>query len=134
LAETIWKIWSDVDNWHQWHDDLDYCKLEGNFEPGSFFRLKPKGVKEVKVFLTAVVKGKSFTDCTYFPGARMYDDHEIEVLENGILISNTVTVKGALSWLWVKLVARDVANHVPNEMLAMTKLAKEIEKHEHPTL
>lgn len=43
--EKIWEIWTDVNNWEKWHGDLDYCKLEGEFKVGNFFRLKPKGVK-----------------------------------------------------------------------------------------
>ena len=25
--EDVWQIWSDVDHYTQWHDDLDYCQL-----------------------------------------------------------------------------------------------------------
>ena len=27
----IWRIWTDVNSWPTWHGDLDYCKLEGDF-------------------------------------------------------------------------------------------------------
>lgn len=126
--EEIWKIWLDINNYSTWHSDLDYCKLEGAFEVGNFFRLKPKGAPEVKVFFTEIVDGKKFVDCTHFFGAKMFDTHEIEETTNGIKITNTVSVSGFLKFLWIKLVAQNVANSAPQEMDAVVNLARA--KHE----
>lgn len=48
----------DVNNWPAWHGDLDYCILEGKFEIGNFFMLKPKGESPVKIVLTEIVQYK----------------------------------------------------------------------------
>jgi hypothetical protein len=64
--DTIWRIWTDVNNWPTWHGDLDYCKLEGKFEVGNYFMLKPKGVSPVKIKLIDIKPGQDFTDCTSF--------------------------------------------------------------------
>lgn len=56
--EKIWKLWSDVDNWTNWHDDLDYTKLHGPFETGSYFILKPKGGPKVKIRLVEVKRAR----------------------------------------------------------------------------
>ena len=66
--EAIWRIWVDINNWVNWHGDLDYCKLEGEFQVGNHFMLKPKGVPAVKIMLTEINKMQSFTDCTKFFG------------------------------------------------------------------
>lgn len=121
--ETLWNLWADVNNWPMWHSDLDYCKMEGPFEVGNHFFLKPKGVKPVKIVLTEIEEGQKFTDCTAFFGAKMYDRHTIEETPEGIKLTNSLTVTGPLTWLWVKLVAQNVANTVPNEMDALVKLA-----------
>lgn len=124
-AQDIWKIWTDVNNWHQWHDDLDYCKMEGEFKVGNHFYLKPKGVSPVKITLTEVIEGKSFTDCTEFFGAKMYDTHSLEETLEGLKLINKLVVTGPLKWLWVLLVAKSVADTVPDEVESLVKLARE---------
>lgn len=122
--EIIWKIWIDVNNWTEWNDDLDECTLEGEFKVGNHFMLKPKGAPAVKILLTEINEMESFTDCTAFFGAKMYDTHSIKVKDNGVLLSNKIVVNGPLQWLWVYLVAKHVANSVPDEMDALVHLAK----------
>ena len=122
--EDIWSLWTDVNNWPKWHGDLDYCKMDGAFEVGNFFMLKPKGVKAVKIYLTEIEEGHSFTDCTTFCGAKMYDTHMIEENQDGLKLTNTLVVTGPLKWLWIKLVAQNVADTVPQEMEALVNLSK----------
>ena len=122
--EAVWNIWQDVNNYTTWHDDLDYCRLEGEFKVGNFFRLKPTGAPEFKVVLTEINKNHSFTDCTKFFGAKMYDTHELEDTADGVRISNTIKVTGPLAFLWTKLVAKNVAASAPKEADAIAKLAE----------
>lgn len=122
--EDIWQIWTDVNNWPSWHGDLDYCKMNGEFKEGNFFLLKPKGVRQVKIELVEIVAGQKFTDCTKFPGAKMYDTHMMEETENGIRLTNKLVVMGILRLLWIKLVAKNVAATVPQEMDALVALAR----------
>lgn len=122
--DNIWRLWTDINNWSQWHGDLDYCKLEGEFKVGNHFMLKPKGVSPVKIVLTEINEGKSFTDCTTFFGAKMYDTHSMEEAPEGLLLSNKLVVTGPLRWLWIKLVAQHVADTVADEMDALVTLAK----------
>lgn len=123
-ADAVWRGWTDVDNWPRWHDDLDYCRLVGPFALGSHFYLKPKGAPRFKIRITAVDEGKSFTDCTHFLGAKMYDTHTIEEKDGGVLLTNTLEVKGLLTKLWVKLVAKNVADTVPSEMDLFIKMCR----------
>lgn len=122
--ERIWHLWTDVNNWPTWHGDLDSCTLMGDFEVGNYFMLKPKGMKAVKIDLIEINQGKSFTDCTSFFGAKMYDTHEIEETADGLKLTNKLVVTGPLKWLWIKLVAQHVAASVPNEMEALVSLAR----------
>jgi hypothetical protein len=86
--------------------------------------LKPKGAPAVKIVLTAIEEGKSFTDCTNFWGAKMIDTHAMEETTEGLMLSNTLVVSGPLKWLWIKLVAQNVADTVPQEMEELVKLAR----------
>jgi hypothetical protein len=122
--EDIWRIWTDINNWPTWHGDLDYCKFEGDFVVGNHFMLKPKDVSPVKIVLTEINEGHSFTDCTSFFGAKMYDTHAMEETPDGLKLTNKLVVTGPLKWLWIKLVAQNVADTVPEEMENLIKLAR----------
>lgn len=122
--ERIWAIWTDINNWPRWHGDLDYCKLEGSFAVGSHFMLKPKGAPAVKITLTEILPGQEFTDCTHFLGARMYDTHKLEETKDGLRLSNKLVVLGPLKWVWIVLVAKKVAEGVPEETDALVNLAR----------
>jgi hypothetical protein len=124
--EQVWQVWKDVNNYINWHDDLDLCELEGDFAVGNYFRLKPKGGPTFKVYITELVKNKRFVDCTYFFGAKMYDIHELEDTSEGLKITSTIKVTGILSFMWTQLVAKNVAQSAPKEMEETVKLAKEI--------
>ena len=124
--EDIWQLWTDINNWPKWHGELDYCKLEGKFEVGNYFILKPKGVSPVKIMLTEIEEGKKFSDCTAFFGAKMHDTHSMEETPDGLRLSNTLVVTGPLKWLWIKLVAQNVADTAPDKIEALVNLAKNV--------
>jgi hypothetical protein len=122
--EDIWRAWIDVNTWAKWHGDLDYCKLEAPFAVGNHFMLKPKGAPAVKIELTEIDEGQKFTDCTKFFGAKMFDTHELEETKEGLRLTNTLIVTGPLKFLWVKLVAQNVASTVPQDMDALIAFAR----------
>lgn len=41
--EQMWKLFADVNNWHTWDEGIEFAKMEGEFEKGNFFTLRPKG-------------------------------------------------------------------------------------------
>ena len=122
--EMIWSLWSDINGWSQWDQDLDLTELKGPFVKGAHFILKPKGGPRVKIEITEVTPFFSFTDVTRFPLAEMEDIHELEEVPNGVRIKNTTTVKGLLSWLWIKLVAQGVADGVPKQTDSLVDFAR----------
>ncbi len=124
--EDIWRVWTDVNSWPKWQNDLDDCKMEGSFSVGNHFLLKPKGVKAVKIVLTKIEEGRGFTDCTKFPLAKMYDNHEMEETPQGLKLTHTLVVTGPLQWLWVKLVAKNVADTVPAQVEALVNFARSL--------
>ncbi len=123
--ETIWALWKDINHWPAWHDDLEYCRLNGEFAVGNFFMLKPQNAPAVKIMIIEMEEGKSFTDCTKFFGAQMIDTHSMEETSEGLLLKNKLVVQGPLKWLWIHLVARHVANTVPDETEALVNLARQ---------
>ena len=55
----------------------------------------------------------------------MYDTHEVaETCEGDVKLTNTLVVTDPLKWLWIKLVAQNVADTVPEEMETLVNLAR----------
>ena len=117
-----------MNQWHLWNPGIEFATLEGPFKVGSFFTLKPKGVRSVRIQLTKVVKNKLYEDCTKFPGATMYGMHEMIDTKEGLKLTTTMTVSGFLSFLWVRLVAQGVVNKLPEQTNALVNLAKKRKK------
>ncbi len=124
--EQMWKLFSDVNNWHKWDKGIEYAKIEGKFEKGNFFELKPKGSGKVKIELFETVENKKFVDLTKFPLAKMYGEHNFEETEAGLKITTTMKVEGVLGFLWRKIVAQDIVNGLPQEMVEQVKYASKL--------
>ena len=121
--EQMWKLFANVNDWHTWDQGIEFAKLEGKFEKGNSFLLRPKGGPNVNVILLDTVENKSFLDVTNFPLAKMYDEHTFEDTAEGLKITNTITVKGLLGFLWVKIVAKKIADALPVDMQEQIKVA-----------
>jgi hypothetical protein len=121
--EQMWKLFADVNNWKAWDSGIDYAQMEGKFEKGNFFELKPKGGSKVKIQLVETIENQKFVDLTTFPLAKMYGEHTFEETAGGLKITTTMKVEGLLSFLWVKLVAKDIADNLPIEMPEQVKFA-----------
>ncbi|WP_411823941.1 SRPBCC family protein [Leptospira sp. 'Mane'] len=124
--EQIWKLFEDVNNWHTWDEGIEFAKIEGKFEAGNHFILRPKGGPNVKVELLETVKNRMFSDVTRFPLARMYDQHLFEETKDGLKITNTITVKGLLGFLWIKLVAQNIVDSLPKDVAKQIETASKL--------
>ncbi len=124
--EQMWKLFADVNNWHTWDEGIEFAKMEGEFEKGNFFTLRPKGGPNVKVELLETVENKSFLDVTKFPLAKMFDKHTFEETPQGLKITNTISVTGVLGFLWRKIVAQKIVDSLPNDMQTQIKAASKL--------
>lgn len=122
--EEIWRLWSDVNNWHRWDPDIEYSRMEQPFVTGSHFFFKPKGMSEIKLQLVEVIDLQKYTDSVKFFGAKLFGTHEMEEIAEGLRLTTTIKVSGILKFLWIKLVAQDIVNTLPEQMDALVKLAR----------
>ena len=121
--EQIWRLVSDVNNWHTWDEGIEFARMQGKFELGNHFLLRPKGGPNVNIQLVEVVENQRFMDCTKFPLAKMYGDHVFEETPEGLRITTTMSMKGLLGFLWVKLVAQKIVDGLPTDTEAQIKAA-----------
>lgn len=125
--EQMWKLFENVNEWPAWDNGIEETKLEGKFEAGNQFMLKPKGGPKLMVKLIETVKYRKFTDVTSFPLAKLYDEHVFEETPGGLKVTNKLTMKGLLSFLWIKLVAANMAKSLPQDMQAQIDAASLLE-------
>ena len=124
--EQMWQLFTDVNNWHVWNNEVEYAKLEGKFEAGNHYLIKPKNGQVVKVQLLEVVEYKHCLEFGAFPLAKMYYDHILEETTNGLKITSTITMKGLLSFLWVQLVVKKIAASMPNHVQQQIDVASKL--------
>lgn len=122
--EVIWKIWTDINNWHTWNPGIEFCKLDQPFIVGNFFTLKPLSASAHQIQIVAIEKNRLFTDCTRFPGAKMYGHHEMEETSDGLKLTTTMTITGPLGFLWRKIVGEKIAAKTPEQTDALVALAR----------
>ena len=125
-AEQVWKVWTDLNQWHTWQSDIEYAKLEGEFKVGNTFLLKPKGGPKVNIEIIKVEPNRQFTDLTRFPGAKMYGSHEFVIHGDELEIKTTMSIEGPLSFVWRKIIAEDVANGVMEQTENLIEKAKSV--------
>lgn len=125
-AQQIWKVWTDINNWHIWDLDIEWARIEGRFENGNIFYLKPKGGLKVKITLQNIVHEKTFTDLARFPLAKMYSIHTMTPISGGFELTHTVRIEGLLSFLWWHLVGKNVAAGMEEQSKKLVEIAREI--------
>ncbi len=125
-ADKLWMVWTDVNQWHTWQPDINHAELDGKFEVGNTFHLKPSAGPKVSIEIIEVEPERKFTDLTRFPGARMYGCHEFISHGEELEIRTTMSIEGFLSFLWKKLVAEPVANGMAEQTEALIEKAKSI--------
>ena len=122
----MWSLFSQVNNWHTWDDGIEFAKMEGAFAKGNRFKLRPKGGPTVDIELIEAVPEQKFTDLTKFPLATMTGEHLLEDTAEGLRITTTMTVKGILGFLWVKLVAQNIVNNLAKDTANQIKAASKL--------
>lgn len=122
--EQMWKLFADVNGWHTWDSGVENAQLNGQFEQGNHILLKPKSGPKIKIVLSKVVEKQLFITASPFPLGKIYHQHLFEETSDGLRISYTITVKGVLSFLWVKLIAQNLFNSIPKDVVKQINIAK----------
>ena len=125
-AGQVWKVWSDVNQWHTWQDDIEYANLDGEFESGNVIHFKPKGGPKIRIVLTKVEPNLVFVDLTRFPLSKMYDSHELVTHGDELEIKTTISIRGPLSFVWRKLVAENVAHGMRAQTQKLIEKARNV--------
>jgi hypothetical protein len=91
---------------------LDYCRLEDHLVAGQHFILKTESMKPIKRLINESDEEDSFTDYAFFFSVKMYHIHATEKSTDRLKLANQRMVIYLLIWLWIKLVAQNIADSV----------------------
>jgi len=90
LAEEIWTLWADINNWKKWDTGIKDSELLTQFTAGNSFSLTPQGGEPMSVTLKTVTKDKEFSDETILPFGVLRNIHRIEKLGQNISVTHEI--------------------------------------------
>ncbi|MGI5243426.1 SRPBCC family protein [Dactylosporangium sp. CA-139066] len=82
-AAAIWDVWADVPGWPDWNAGVEKIEIDGEFAPGTRFRMTPPGEEAIELRLTEVVRHERFTDIMDAGDFVVTTVHRLEPLPGG---------------------------------------------------
>jgi len=121
----IWQIFTDVENWKEWIDGIEYSTIDGNFEDGTLVTIKNTNKSKLSSSpLKDVVVNKSFILQVKMPLHKIDFIHEI-VKDNDVLkVRFAVEVFGTLSFFIKTVFRKGVAKSLPKVAKQLVYLAE----------
>ncbi|MEP7055078.1 MAG: SRPBCC family protein [Actinomycetota bacterium] len=123
-AQQIWTLYADPARWHEWDEGITHVSLEGPFAPGTTGRIKPKGGPSLRFVLAEVTPGKSFTDATTLPLARVRFAHHIAATPTGNAVTQRVWFTGPLAAMFARWMGRSMVADMPATMRRLLQVAE----------
>lgn len=121
-ARDIWNKWADVTHWPEQDASLVSASMNEPFVEGSIITLKPKGSPSVTVKLVEVTPNVSFSSIGKLPLTELRFDHRIEPTSEGVRFTQSVTMNGALAWLFGRLMGNTMASNLEKRMQKLAEL------------
>jgi hypothetical protein len=123
-ADTIFRIYEDVQNWHTWDPDTKQAFLDGPFRVGSSGRITPPKGMTVPMLLTQVVPGRCFTVESKIPLFRMLFEHELVPIAGATEVIHRVTFSGWMSGVLGPLLSKQLNRGLPVTLRKLKALAE----------
>lgn len=121
-ASRIWQAWSDVENWREWDESVEFSSLNGSFEDGAVGVLKSVGGPQSAFRLKDVVANKSFTSQTKLPFCTMDFVHEI-VEDSGVVrIKHCIEMRGVFTFIFKNIIGKNAAKSLPDAVKKLVDL------------
>jgi hypothetical protein len=122
--ETIFGIYSDVENWNKWDSDTKSSSINGSFQTGTIGRLIPTKGQGVNIAFTSVVPNRSFTCVGGVPGFQMRFEHELNSINASTEVIHRVKFSGVLAFLIGRIVRAQLRTGLPITLAALKRLAE----------
>ncbi len=122
--EQIWKLWTNVESWNTWDNQVEFSKLNGKFEKGTYGILKPiKGPKS-KFQIISVENLRAFTTRSYLPLTKMDFTHELNEKKGKLYITHGLKITGVFTFLFSKIIGKKMIKDLPDAMEKLSEMAE----------
>lgn len=122
--EQIWKLWTAVNTWTDWDKEIEYAQVFGEFKAGTKGVLKPLGGPKTNFIILHVAQFASFSDRSFLPLCKMDFIHQIKETAAGLQITHRVEIKGLLSFLFARIIGKNVEKGLPMAVANLVALAE----------
>jgi len=122
--EHIFAIYKDVDSWAQWDPDIEAVGMNGEFAVGTTGWLKPVGAPKTATQMVSVDAPSSFTVESRLPLCKMTFQHELQVVDEGTLVTHRVLFSGPLAGLYSWLVGSKIKKGIKGTMEGLKQYAQ----------
>ncbi len=126
--EQIWRLWTDVNNWKQFDERLEYSQLIDNaqFSEGASGVIKSAGAPRTRFKLLNVIPNQSFTERLYVPLWQSIDlKRRVEINAKGqTVFTHEVHFNGPLRFFVHLASAKAFKKDLPLVMTKMKELAE----------
>ena len=83
-SAALWHHWADMAAWPQWNDGIETITVDGPFEVGTVFTMTPPGEEPIRMRLTEIKPGESFTDEMDAGDFVVRTEHRLEPAADGL--------------------------------------------------
>ncbi len=125
-ASQVWRVWSDLANWHTWDSGVDWVRPDGPFAEGTTYTMKPSAGPEVRATMIHCERDHSFTDETRLPLCRLRFEHVVNPLDIGVRVTHRVTMSGPGTVLFRHVIGRNIARDLPGAMSRLIDRARTV--------
>ena len=120
----IWEIFTDVENWKEWIDGIEYSTIDGNFEDGTLVTIKNIKKSEVSSPLKDVIVNKSFILQSKMPLSTVDFIHEIVKDNDGLKVRFAVEIYGTLAFFFKAIFKKSVSKNLLCSAKKVVELAE----------
>jgi hypothetical protein len=124
--QQVWAVWSEVEKWNEWDVAVEWTKLEGMFEIGATYVLKPKDGPKVRAITTRCDPLVGFTDVSRLPLCKLVFDHQVEEIEDGVRVTHRASMTGLTTFLFRRLIGKNIERDMPKAMQRLVEKASAI--------
>jgi hypothetical protein len=121
---AIFARYADVAHWPQWDEDLKAASIDGPFASGSPGVVEPKSGPKSKVLFVDVQPNRGFAVECKLPLCQMRFEHRLEPQGNTTLVTHGVVFRGALAWLFGRLIGAGMRKTLPHALSRLEEVVR----------
>jgi carbon monoxide dehydrogenase subunit G len=120
----IWQIFTDVENWKEWIDGIEWSTIDGNFEDGALVTIKNIKKPKASSPLKDVDVNKLFILQAKMPLSKVDFIHEIVKDNDVVKVRFAVEIFGTLAFFFKAIFKKSVTKNLPIAAQKVIELAE----------